>query len=91
MQVRFYATLRAIVGDKTIDVPIEPGATVMDLARAVVEMHPPLAEYVFDDEGAIARTVHFMIDGRNARWLDGPATVIEAGQSVDVFPPTAGG
>ncbi len=91
MQVRFYATLRAIVGAKTIDVPLEPGATVRDLAETLVDAYPDLREHVFDETGAIGRTVHFMIDGRNARWLDGEATVLESGQLIDVFPPVAGG
>ncbi len=91
MQVRFYATLRAIVGAKTIEVALEPGATVRDLAERLVETYPDLDEYVFDEQRAIARTVHFMVDGRNARWLDGEATVLEAHHEIDVFPPVAGG
>jgi molybdopterin synthase sulfur carrier subunit len=91
VKIRFYATLRAIVGAKTIDVPLEPGATVLDLARVLVERFPELREHVFDEEGGIARTVHFMVDGRNARWLDGADTVLEAHHTIDVFPPVAGG
>ncbi|MDH4016882.1 MAG: MoaD/ThiS family protein [Actinomycetota bacterium] len=91
MQVRFYATLRAIVGAKTIDVPLGDGSTVRDLAEVLVELYPGLREHVFDADGHIARTVHFMIDGRNTRWLDGEATRLEPDQSIDVFPPVAGG
>jgi len=91
MEVRFYATLRAIVGARTVDVHLPPRATVRDLAEALVRLYPGLAEHVFDDEGRIARTVHFMIDGRNARWLDGEATRLDASQRIDVFPPVAGG
>lgn len=91
MKVRFYATLRALVGAKTIEVDVAPGSTVRDLAETLVGRFPDLHEHVFDETGAIGRTVHFMIDGRNARWLDGEDTVIEAHHEVDVFPPVAGG
>ena len=92
MRVRFYATLRALVGTKTVEVPLAEGTTVLDLARALAEMHPGLSEHFFDAEGELARTVHFMIDGRNSRWLpDGSRTVLQPEHSVDVFPPVAGG
>jgi molybdopterin synthase sulfur carrier subunit len=91
LEVRFYATLRHIVGAKRIDVPLPDDATVLDLAQALVDRFPDLQEHVFDASGAIARSVHFMIHGRNARWLDGAATVIEPHHTVDVFPPVAGG
>ncbi len=91
MEVRFYATLRDIVGAKCIEVPLAEGSTVLDLARTLVERFPALGEYVFDEQGAITRRVHFMLDGRNARWLDGEATVIEPHHTIDVFPPVAGG
>lgn len=92
MQVRFFATLRALVGAKSIELSLPEGSTVLDLARALVDRHPALAEHVFDDDGRIGRRVHFMIDGRSARWLpDGSATVIMPDTEVDVFPPSAGG
>lgn len=90
--VRFFATLRAIVGGKHAEVALPVGATVHDLARALADRHPELAEHFFDEDGEIGRRVHFMIDGRSTRWLpDGPRTVLSPEHEVDVFPPAAGG
>ena len=92
MEVRFYATLRALVGAKHVEVALPAGATVLDLAEELARRWPPLREHLFDDEGAISRRVSFFLDGRNLRWLpEGAATVLLDGVSVDVFPPVAGG
>jgi molybdopterin synthase sulfur carrier subunit len=92
LRVRFYATLRALVGGKQLELALPPGTTVHDLARALAELHPELAEHFFDEQGEIGRRVHFMIDGRSTRWLpDGARTVLASENEIDVFPPAAGG
>ena len=92
MRVNFYATLRTAVGQKTVDLPLSEGTTVRELADEIVRRWPVLADRVFDDEGAISRQVHFLVGGRNVRWLPaGAATPLAAGDVIDVFPPTAGG
>jgi len=92
LEVRFFATLRAIVGGKTEAVSLPDDATVLDLARALAERHPDLAEHLFDEQGAIGPRVHFMIDGRSTRWLpERDGTRLHPGQVIDVIPPAAGG
>jgi MoaD family protein len=92
MRVHFYATLRATVGQKAIDLPLAEGTCVKDLALEIARRWPALAEQLFDAEGEMSRQVHFMIDGRNVRWLpEGGATKLYARNVIDVFPPTAGG
>ena len=92
MRVHFYATLRATVGQKAIDLPLAEGTCVKDLALEIARRWPALADQLFDAEGEISRQVHFMIDGRNIRWLpDGSATKLYGRNVIDVFPPTAGG
>jgi molybdopterin synthase sulfur carrier subunit len=92
MRVQFYATLRAIVGEKSVEIALPEGASVMELAGEIARRWPPLADHIFDAEGKISRQVHFMIEGRNIRWLPmGAATKLFTGNAIDVFPPTAGG
>jgi molybdopterin synthase sulfur carrier subunit len=92
MRVHFYATLRAVVGRKTVDVDLPSGARAIDLCRAIAERWPDLAERVIDERGEISRQVHVLVDGRNVRWLpDGSATVLATDATIDVFPPAAGG
>ena len=91
MRVRVYATLRPIVGGKSVDLPIVPGATVRDLVACMVARWPDL-ETLLLDEGSLSRRAHVVLDGRSARHLpNGEHTVIEAGQEVDISPAVAGG
>jgi MoaD family protein len=92
MRVNFYATLRAEVGQKAVELPLPEGTTALELAEEIARRWPALADQVIDEEGGISRRVHIMIGGRNVRWLpDGSATQLAADERVDVFPPTAGG
>jgi molybdopterin synthase sulfur carrier subunit len=91
VQVKVYATLRPIVGGRVIDVPVEPGATVRDLVQCMVERWPELEEMMLE-EGELSRRVHVFVDGRSSRHLpDRSATVLRAGQEIDVSPAVAGG
>jgi molybdopterin synthase sulfur carrier subunit len=90
--VRFYATLRAAVGAREVELPLPEDARAIDLARAIAERWPVLADRVLDPAGGLSRQVHILVDGRNARWLpEGADTVLPPGATIDVFPPAAGG
>ena len=97
MEVSFFATLRAIVGAKTVEIALAPGVPgaetlfVSDLMRAMVERWPALDEFVYDEERGLSRQVAIHLDGRNVRWLKGEETPIEPGQRIAIFPPVAGG
>ena len=92
MRINFYATLRSVVGQKTVDLPLPDGSDVRDLAHEIVRRWPSMADRIFDAEGEISHRTHFMVGGRNVRWLpDKSATRLTASDVIDVFPPTAGG
>jgi MoaD family protein len=90
--VNLYATLRLVVGRKTVDVSLPEGATLRDLLDAVVRRFPALAEKLLTQAGQLSRQVNVFIDGRGAPYLhDGLDTVLRADQKVDIFPAIAGG
>ena len=90
-RAKVYATLRAIVGQPTVEVELSEGATARDLVDALVAQWPDLEPHVLAD-GAVARKVNVLVDGRNIRWLpDGERTVLGPDAHVDLFPPAAGG
>jgi LAO/AO transport system kinase len=92
VQVDFYATLRLVVGTKTVDVSLPEGATVRDLLDAIVQRFPPLAKNLLDKAGRLSSNVNVFIDGRGAPYLEnGLDTVLRADQKVDIFPAVAGG
>ena len=92
MLVKVYATLRPIVGDRRVDLPIEEGATVRALAAEMVERWPDLAPMMFDGDGELSRRIHVFVDGRSSRHLpEGSDTKLFSSNEIDVFPAVAGG
>ncbi|MFP8876818.1 MAG: ubiquitin-like small modifier protein 1 [Myxococcota bacterium] len=91
MRVSFYATLRPIVGGRSVEVPLDEGATVRELVDALASRWPGLSEQLFDEEGGLSRRVNVFVEGRDILWLDGVETPLQPGQKVDIFPPVAGG
>jgi molybdopterin synthase sulfur carrier subunit len=92
MKVHFYATLRRIAGQKTIEFDLDEGVTVQELVAAVVTRFPPMREELLDEEGRLYPHVHVFVNGRDAPYLDGAlGTVIQATDKIDIFPAVAGG
>ena len=92
MQVSFYATLRQIVGKKTIDVDIPAEATVRVLIDKILEEYPLMRKDLLDDGGMLYGHVHVLINGRDAPFLDNALeTVIHPEDTISVFPAVGGG
>ena len=92
MQVRFYATLRALVGARSLEIALPAGASVQTLVEAIVAQHPALAEILLDPRGSVPRGVHVFVNGRGAGYLaQGYATRLSDDDAVDIFPAVAGG
>ena len=92
MNVNFYATLRPLVGGKTVVMPLLKASTVHQLLLDLVGRWPALREHVFEESDELSRRVAVFVDGRDVRWLpEGVATVLTGEELVDVFPPVAGG
>jgi hypothetical protein len=69
MRVKVYATLRPIVGERIVDLPLPEGSRVRDLAALMVERWPGLAPLMLDEAGGLSQRVHVFVDGRSARYL----------------------
>ena len=91
MRVDFYATLRPIVGARSVEISLTEGATVARLVDEIAARWPLLSEHLFDEQGDLSRRVSIMVDGRNVRWLEGLQTPITSDHKIDIFPPVAGG
>ena len=92
MKINFYATLRPIVGQKTVELPIENGATVQDVLETIVEKYPDLRAELMDENGQLLGHVHLFINGRDAPYLENMMeTQIKATDKIDVFPAVGGG
>ena len=90
VKVFFYATLRPIVGARSLDISLPGSSSIHELVDHLAARWPELVEHLFDEQGELSRRVNIMLDGRNIRWLEGLATRVDRGQKVEIFPPVAG-
>ena len=92
MRINFYATFRQIVGGKTLDLPVTGEVTVQQLLDQIFSRYPALRQELFDEHGCLYPHVHVLIEGRDVTYLkDGLQTLISSVDSVNIFPPVAGG
>ena len=92
MKVHFYATLRPIVGGKTVDFEVDHGVTVQEMLNVMIERFPKLRDELLDENGKMYGHVHFFVNGRDAQFLEnGIETRIKPDDVLNVFPAVGGG
>ncbi len=92
MKVQFYATLRQVVGAKSVDLPIPADATLHTLVDTVVVHYPDMRSLLLDEAGDLLGNVHVFLNGRDGHYLDkGMETVVKPTDVVDIFPAVGGG
>lgn len=92
MKVSFYATLRPIVGQKTVEVDVPDGATVGQLIEAIVTAYPGLRPELLDEKGELQGHIKFFVNGREVIYLERQVdTVLHPDDVISVFPPVGGG
>lgn len=92
MQVRFYATLRDIVGGKTAEIAVDHDITVRELLAVIIARYPKLREQLLDENGDLYGHVHFFVNGRDAQFLTGGfETKIAPEDVINIFPAVGGG
>jgi molybdopterin synthase sulfur carrier subunit len=92
MDVNFYATLRAIIGQKTVHVAYAPNTTALALVEKVSDQYPALRSELLDAENRFQRHMKLFINGREAVYLpDQFETIIQPDDKIDIFPPVGGG
>jgi molybdopterin synthase sulfur carrier subunit len=91
LELRFFATFREAVGQKTVDWEVDEGSTVGDVLEAIEDEYPELVGELLDDEGDIQPQLTVLKNGREVVHIEGTATELEDGDRLSVFPPVAGG
>ena len=92
MKVNFYATLRPIVGGKTVEFETDRDLTVREALDMMVTRFPKLRHELLDETGNMHGHVHFFVNGRDAQFLaNGIETRITPDDVVNVFPAVGGG
>lgn len=92
MKVSFYATLRQIVGAKTVEFPFPHAVTVRQLLDGMIERFPALRNELLNEQGELYQHVHIFVNGRDASFLEqGMDTILDPEATVGVFPAVGGG
>lgn len=92
MKVNFYATLRQIVGQKTIDIRLEGDGSIQALLDSIVCIYPALKPELLDEHGRLYGHVHVIVNGRDSRFIDdGTDTILRPEDSISIFPAVGGG
>lgn len=87
LELRFFATFREAVGQKTLEREYPEGTTVGDVLTDLT------AEYEMDlfEDGDLRPQLSIMKNGKDVVHLDGLDTRLDDGDTLSVFPPVAGG
>ncbi|WP_420644906.1 ubiquitin-like small modifier protein 1 [Candidatus Leptofilum sp.] len=92
MKVHFFATLRQIVGQKTVEFDLPENSSVQDFVEIVVTRYPPMRKELLDEHGNLYRHVHVFVNGRDAPFLEhGMETIIKPEDTLNIFPAVGGG
>ena len=92
MKVNFYATLRPIVGGKTVETEFVEGMTLRQLLQQLTRRFPPLRAKLFDENDNVHGHIHVFVNGRDLIYLaDKLNTRIMPEDVVNIFPPVGGG
>ncbi|WP_336002232.1 ubiquitin-like small modifier protein 1 [Halorientalis halophila] len=91
LELRFFATYRAAVGQKTVEREFDDGATVAEVLSTLESEYRDLERQLLDEDGEIRPQLSILKNGRDVTHMDGGATLLEDGDSLSVFPPVAGG
>lgn len=90
LELRFFATYRQEVGQKTIEREYEDGATVGAVLAALESEFEGLRGGLLED-GDLRPQINVLQNGREVLHKEGVDTVLSDGDTLSIFPPVAGG
>lgn len=91
MEIKIYATLRQIAGGKSIHLDTTPPTSVGQMVEALFARYPAMQDTLLLRNGDMHSAFHILINGRDARYLNGMETIISGEDDVRIFPPVGGG
>ena len=83
MVVNFYASLRQVVGAKSVDFSLNEGATVWQLVEEMIRSFPALKRKLLNEQEELYRHVHIIVNGMDS--------MLSLDDTIGVFPAIGGG
>ena len=90
LELRFFATFREAVGQKTLTREFDDDVTVGEVLEELEEEYDGLEGQLLQN-GEVRPQLNVLRNGRNVVHDEGVETVLKAGDTLSVFPPVAGG
>jgi len=92
MKVNFFATLRQVTGQKTLEFDLPAGVTAQGVLDEVVRRYPAMIGMLADEDGKLLGHCHMFINGRGVTYLlDEMNSVVNDSDVVNFFPAVGGG
>jgi molybdopterin synthase sulfur carrier subunit len=91
MRLRFFSTIRQLVGKKEIEIRVDAPDTIRNVLEKLAVEHPALKESILDNDGNLYDSILVFINGRNIKFLDGLNSTIKEGDQLAIFPLLGGG
>ncbi len=92
MEIKVYATLRAVMGGKSVHLDNVSDITVAQMLQELYAKYPTLRSELFINNGdKLHPAIHILINGRDMRYINGMETIITIEDDVRMFPPVGGG
>jgi len=92
VKVKFFTTLREIVGKKEEQIELSRSATVEALLRQLSKTYgKDFEDYVYDELRNVRGHLHFLVNGKSISTLQGFKTKLKEGDQIAILPPVGGG
>jgi len=90
--VKFFTTLREIVGKPQEQIELSEAVTVNELLRQLGEKYgEKFTHYVYDEKGMVRGHLHFLINGKSITIQKGLKTKLKENDILAILPPVGGG
>jgi len=90
--VKFFTTLREIVGKKEEQMEFPSPTTVEALLKQLSKSHgKDFVDYVFDELGNVRGHLQVLVNGKSITTMQGFKTKLNNGDQIAILPPVGGG
>ena len=92
VKVKFFTTLREIVGKREEQIEFSQVVTVEELLKQLTQKYgKKFKDYVYDEKGEVRSHLHFLINGQSTTTLQDFKTKLREGDQIAILPPVGGG
>jgi molybdopterin synthase sulfur carrier subunit len=90
--VKFFTTLREIVGKKEEQLEFPHSITVKALLKQLSDRYErDFVDYVFDELGNVRGHLQILVNGKSITTMQGFKTKLSNGDQIAILPPVGGG